>query len=81
MIELTECQKQEINIKAACIAKLYDRTNSIKSIAQKFGMKNEEVSKVLNAMGYWHGIDRTTEPHPNFVFVVPSDLREFAYLL
>jgi len=62
------------------VLEMYNRNNTINAIAIKTGLTDSQVSSILSANNYWHGILRTegTSRHPIDAIV---DYNKFAFLL
>lgn len=70
-----------IRRRALMIGELYNTRVTIQEIAKRYDMKIEEVRKVLELLGYWHGIDRFEEPTQSHVVTLGSDMHELSFLL
>ena len=76
--------KEEVNYvfdKADGIKELYEHRHSVKFVAEESGVSEAKVRSVLKLYGFWHGVNRFTEPYKGYMvcpFIFASDL---AFLL
>lgn len=81
MNSLSSWEKQEILNRALAIKKYYNDRLTISATAKRFNMKQEEVSKVLKGLYYWHGIDRMEEPIEGHTSIIGNSLLDYRFLL
>ena len=78
--KLTKEQNSIISNRMKTLVKLYDRTSTIPTVADKTGLTYNQVQKVLSKNNYYHGIkyEEPTIEHPIFPLV---NFNEISFLL